>query len=73
MGIEETEYGEIDIMYYGKRHSMEFDCGITTTDFVEEVVAPMMISLGYFPTNVYESLGMTETLEVIKEAVNNDR
>ena len=65
--MTENEYGEITIEYYGKRQCMEFDTALTTTEFVDEVVAPMMIGMGYFPTNVYEALGMTNTLNILKE------
>jgi len=37
------------------------------------VIAPMLISMGYFPTNVYRALGMNETLEVIEDVVKEGR
>ena len=51
----------------------EGDGGRTTYAFIEEVVAPLMIAMGYFPTNVYEALNLTDTLDVIKSAVKEGR
>ena len=63
---------KISVKYYGKEVSIEFDPDLNTYDFVEEVIAPLMISMGYFPTNVYKTLGLQDTLDVMKEALERD-
>ena len=69
--IEERK-GKITVNYYGKEVSIEFDLDLDTYTFAEEVLAPLMIGMGYFPTNVYKTLGLQETLDVIKEALERD-
>ncbi len=53
------------VEHYGKRYSFESSPDLTVVDYIEEVVAPMMIAMGYFPTNVYEALGMEDVCEVL--------
>ena len=56
--------GMMVVRHYGETYIMTFDPDLTATELVERVIAPMMITMGYFPTSVYEALGMNEALEV---------
>jgi hypothetical protein len=44
----------------------------TATEYIEEVIEPLMIAMGYSPINVYEATQNTEMLDVLKEH-NYDR
>jgi len=63
----EERVGTISVKYNNKMISMEFDEGLTVEDFIDEVVAPMMISMGYFPSNVYEGLCLEDTVDVLRK------
>ncbi|OYT57729.1 MAG: hypothetical protein B6U76_00035 [Desulfurococcales archaeon ex4484_217_2] len=65
--------GKINIEYYGTKISMTFDEDATLVDFTEDVLAPMLIAMGYFPTNVYKQLNCYEVIEVLKEVVEEGR
>ena len=73
MIAESKNQGKLTVEYYGVTHTIGFDQDNTTYDFIEDAVAPLMIAMGYFPTNVYKDLGLTETLEVMKEALEDGR
>ena len=64
---EEKNKSTIGVKYYDNSYFMTFNPDLTATEFVEEVVAPMMIAMGYFPSSVYEALGMEEALEVCND------
>ena len=69
---KDNDTASIEIEYYGKKFRTEFSNGLTTSELVEDVIAPLIISMGYFPTNVYEALGMVETLDIIKRALSDE-
>ncbi len=63
--MTERENTETTVEYYGKRLCFESDPDLTVEGYIEEVVAPLMIAMGYFPTNVYEALGMKDVCEIL--------
>jgi len=71
--MTERENTETTVEYYGKRLCFESDPDLTVEGYIEEVVAPLMIAMGYFPTNVYRALNMKETLEVIEDVIKEGR
>ena len=65
--MTDKNLGVFKVTYYGKTFSMEFDNGITIDDMVDEVIAPMLIAMGYFPSNVYDALNLTDTTFLLKK------
>ena len=59
--------GIITVKHYDKVITMTFDNGYTGEEFIEEVVEPLMLAMGYFPTTVYEATKNEDALEVLKE------
>jgi hypothetical protein len=51
---------------------IKFSNDLTATEFVEEVVAPLMIHMGYSPVNVWEALGMEDELQATKDYLNKE-
>ena len=63
---------ETTVEHYGRRFSFEASSGQTATEYIEEVIEPLMIAMGYSPISVYEATQNTEMLDVLKEH-NYDR
>ena len=63
---------ETTVEHYGRRFSFESSSDHTALEYIEEVIEPLMISMGYSPINVYMATQNTEMLDVLKEH-NYDR
>ena len=71
--INNIPNSSLEIENYRKKVRLEFDRDLAVPEMIEEVIAPALIAMGYFPTNVYRALNMTETLEVIESVVKEGR
>ena len=67
------EKGKITVKHYDREISFEFDNNLTTREFVEDVIAPLLMAMGYFPTNVYDALCMDSHMQTIKETIRDGK
>jgi len=70
--MTENDLTETTVEYYGRRICFESHPDLTATEYVQEVLEPMMIAMGFSPVSVYEATDNEEMLEVLKE-YNYDR
>ncbi len=51
---------------HGNTYTFMTESDLTVTSYIEDVLEPLMIAMGYSPINVYEALGNTDMLDVLK-------
>jgi len=71
-GWHSDTQGMIELDYNDMNYTVKFDQDLSVHQFLEEVIVPMMISMGYSPVNVWEALGMKDELQVTKDYLNKE-
>ena len=64
--MTEKELMETTVEHYGRRFTFDCSQDLTATEYIEDVIEPLMISMGYSPISVYEATNNVEMLEVLK-------
>ena len=64
--MTERENTETTVEYYGRRFCFESSPDLVAYEYIEEVIEPLMIAMGYHPQSVYEATNNVDMLESLK-------